>query len=126
MNALICFFIFTYGLYALFNNFKFWVVYLLLIGVYYYLTQVKYFQSSFSTIRRKIIVAIWGPNNDPQIYAKVKLDITKMVDYLAEKSKETGEKITLTLFAIKLMSIVLKKYPRVYSYINFGKVFLYF
>jgi len=69
------------------------------------------------------MVASWGPLNDPQIYAKLKLDITKIEPYLAEKSKETGQKITLTVYIIKLLSIVLNKYPQMQGYIKFGKVF---
>jgi hypothetical protein len=122
MNALIVFFLISYGLYASLHNLKFWIIYILLIGIYFYLTQIKYFKSAFQSIRRKLIIATWGQNNDPQIYAKVNLDITKMDEYLAEKSKSTGDKITLTIFIIKLMGIVLKKYPQLYGCIKFGKV----
>ena len=122
MNALICLFFITYGIYAMFNNIRFWLIYISLLALYYYLTQVKYFNTAISSIRRKIIVALWGPLNDPQLYAKVKLDITKIEPYLAEKSQEIGEKLTLTIFIIKLISMVLKRYPDLYGYIRFGKV----
>lgn len=123
MNALLCIFFITYGIYALFYSFKFWIIYLSLIGLYYYLTQVKFFNQTYQSIRRKVMIASWGALNDPQIYAKVNLDISKIEPYLAEKSKETGEKITLTIYSIKLMSIVLKKYPEIYGFIKFGKVY---
>jgi tryptophanyl-tRNA synthetase len=74
------------------------------------------------TIRKKIMIASWGSLNDPQIYSSLKLDISKIEPYLAEKSKETGEKITLTIFIIKLLAIVLKKYPALHAYIKFGRV----
>jgi hypothetical protein len=122
MNAMIVIFLVTYGIYSLFYNIKFWMLYIILIGVYYYITQIKYFQTAYSSIRRKLIIATWGQNNDPQIYAKINLDISKMENYLVEKSKEIGEKITLTVFTIKLMAIVLKKYPQLYGCIKFGKV----
>jgi hypothetical protein len=123
MNALIYIFLITYGVYALFNSITFWLVYITLMGLYYYITQVKFFKTPYLSTRRKVMVASWGPLNDPQIYAKLKLDITKIEPYLAEKSKETGEKITLTVFIIKLLSIVLNKYPQMQGYIKFGKVF---
>jgi hypothetical protein len=122
MNALICLFFITYGIYAMFNNIRFWLIYISLLALYYFLTQVKYFKTAITSIRRKIIVALWGPLNDPQLYAKVKLDITKIEPYLAEKSQEIGEKLTLTIFIIKLISMVLKRYPDLYGYIRFGKV----
>lgn len=121
MNALICIFIITYGIYALFYNFKFWLIYIFLIVSYHYLTQVKFFQTIYKSTRRRMIIATWGQINDPQIYSKVTLDITKIEPYLLQKSKEIGEKITLTIFTIKLMALVLKKYPELYGYIKFGK-----
>jgi pyruvate/2-oxoglutarate dehydrogenase complex dihydrolipoamide acyltransferase (E2) component len=96
-----------------------------LIAIYTYLTQIKYFKTPFNTLRRRMMIGTWGENTDPQIYAKIKLDIGKMEEYLLEKSNEIGEKITLTLFSIKLLSIVLKKYPEMYSYIKFGKVYIF-
>lgn len=123
MNALIYIFLITYGVYALFNSITFWLVYITLLALYYYITQVKYFKTPYLSNRRKVMVASWGPLNDPQIYAKLKLDITKIEPYLAEKSKETGQKITLTVYIIKLLSIVLNKYPQMQGYIKFGKVF---
>ena len=124
MNALIYIFLITYGVYALFNNYSFWLIYLTLIALYYYITQVKYFPTPFQSTRRKVMIATWGALNDPQIYAKLKLDITKIEPYLAEKSKEIGEKITLTVYIIKLLSIVLNKYPQMQGYIKFGKVII--
>jgi hypothetical protein len=122
MNALLVIFFISYGIYSLFNNFKFWIIYITLIGLYYYITQVKFFHSAYDSLRRRISIATWGPPTDPQTYAKVNLDITKMENYLEEKSKEIGERITITTFVIKLMSLVLRKYPEVYGCIKFGRV----
>jgi len=123
MNALLVIFFITYGVYALFWNLKFRLIYLILLGLYFYITQVRLFPDALNSIRKKIMIASWGSLNDPQIYSSVKLDISKIEAYLAEKSKETGEKITLTIFCIKLLSIVLKKYPALHAYIKFGRVF---
>ncbi len=115
-------FLITYGIYALFNNMSFWFIYIILIAFYYYFTQVLFFKTPYLSTRRKLMVATWGALNDPQIYAKLKLDITKIEPYLLEKSKEIGDKITLTVYIIKLLSIVLNKYPQMQGYIKFGKV----
>ena len=55
-------------------------------------------------------------------YVKIKLDITRMEKFIEKECSQSGEKITLTMFVIKLMSIALKKYPEINGYINFGKV----
>ena len=122
MNALIIIFFITYGLYCLFYNFKFWVIYLGLLGIYYLLTNVVFFNDRIESIRKKITIATWGTPYDPQTYASATLDISKMEPYLEKKSQEIGEKVTLTIFIIKLMSLVLQKYPELYSKINLGKV----
>jgi hypothetical protein len=125
MNSLIVFFFIAYGVYALVYNMKFWIIYIILLAVYYYLTQVKWFGDKFNNLRRKISIATWGAPYDPQTYAKLKLDITKMESYLESKGREIGEKLTLTIYIIKLISIVLKKYPQLYGYIKLGKVIRY-
>ena len=49
------------------------------------------------------------------------MDITKIIPYLKKKSEEIGVHLTPTIFSIKLMSIILKKYPEVYGYIKCGR-----
>jgi hypothetical protein len=122
MNALLVFFFIAYGIYALFYNIKFWIIYILLISLYFYLTQYKYFSKTVNSIRRKVSIASWGDTTDPQTYLKIKIDITKMEKYLDGQSKTLDDRITITVFIIKLMSIVLKRYPELYGYIRFGKV----
>lgn len=126
MNALIYIFLISYGIYAFLNNFTFWIIYLILIALYYYITQILLFKTPFMSTRRKVMIATWSALGDPQIYAKLKLDITKVESYLIQKSKEIGQKITLTVYIIKLLSIVLKKYPQMQGYIKFGKVMIKF
>ena len=86
------------------------------------MTQFVLFKNVINSVRRKIQIGTWGKSFDPQTYSKVKIDITKIEPYLEKKSTEIGEKVTLTIYAIKLMSIVLKKYPEINGYINLGKV----
>ena len=121
MNALLVIFFISYALYSFFNNLKFWFVFVILLALYYYLSQVKFFHNSRSNLNRKISVSAWSTPYDPQVYTTVKLDITKIIPYLDKKSKEISEHLTPTIFAIKLMSIVLIKYPEISGYIKFGR-----
>jgi hypothetical protein len=124
MNALLVIFFVAYSIYAFFNNFKFWLIYIALMALYIYLTQVRFLNSSLNSLRKRIQIATWGAPNDPEIYGKLKLDITKMEPYLEELSKEIGEKITITIFVIKLIALAMRKYPDFFGYIKFGKVIL--
>ena len=124
MNSLLIIFFLSYGLYAFFNNYKFWVIYSLFLVIYYYFTQQTFYHSLKCNIGKKICYSAWSNPYDPQIYTTVKLDITKIIPYLEKKSeelKELNEHYKVTTFAIKLMSLILKKYPAVYGYIKFGR-----
>ena len=124
MNSLMIIFFLSYGLYAFFYNFKFWCIYIALILLYYYFTQQTFYHSLRCNIGKKINYTAWSTPYDPQIYTTIKLDITKIIPYLEKKSeelKDINEHYKVTSFVIKLMSIVLKKYPAVYGYIKFGR-----
>ena len=121
MNAFLIIFFISYGLYAFFNNFSFWIIYISLVFSYYYITQVQLGSQIKEFLRRKVSIATWSTPLDPQTYTALKLDVTKIDPYIEKKSKELNEKITLTTFAIKLMAIILKKHPEVYGFIKFGR-----
>ena len=121
MNSLLIIFFISYGIYSFFNNFRFWIIYISLILTYYYITQVQLSSQIKEFLRRKITIATWSNPFDPQTYTSLKLNITKIIPYLEKKSKEENVHITPTIFSIKLMAIILKKYPEVYGYIKYGK-----
>ena len=121
MNALIIIFFLSYGTYAFFNNFKFWIIYTCFILVYYIIITFKLYTHRQTNISKKINYTSWTNNYDPQTYTTIKLDITKIIPYLKKKSEEINVHLTPTIFSIKLMSIILKKYPEVYGYIKFGR-----
>ena len=124
MNSLMIIFFLAYGLYAFFYNFKFWCIYMAFIVLYYYFTQQTFYHSLRCNIGKKINYTAWSTPYDPQIYTTIKLDITKIIPYLEKKSeelKDLNEHYKVTTFVIKLLSIVLKKYPAVYGYIKFGR-----
>ena len=122
MNAILVIFYISFLSYCLCNNLKFIIIYLILIALYTYITQFHLFKDIVNSTRRKIMIGTWTKSFDPQLYSKVKIDISKVEPYLEQKSKEIGEKLTLTIYAIKLMSIILKKNPELCGFIKHGKV----
>ena len=121
MNSLLIIFFLSYGLYAFFNNFKFWIIYTIFISIYYYIIRKNELKQKNINVSNKINYSIWSNIHEPDTYITVKLDITKIVPYLKKKSEQIKENITPTIFTIKLMAIVLRKYPEVYGYIKFGR-----
>jgi len=122
MNSILVLFFISFLSYSLFNNIKFIVIYLILVGLYTYITQFLFFKNAVNSIRRKVMIGSWTQSFDPQVYSKVNIDISKVEPYLEQKSKEIGEKLTLTTYTIKLISILLKKYPEICGFIKHGKV----
>ena len=121
MNAILIIFFISYGLYSFFNNFKFWLIYILSIIIYYFISKKKFStNNNKENIPKKINYTSWSNPYDPQTYTTLRLDITKILPYLKKKEEEIKVHLTPTIFTIKLMSIVLKKYPEVYGYIKFG------
>ena len=121
MNSLLIIFFLSYSLYAFFNNFKFWIIYTIFISIYYYIIRKNELKQKNINVSNKINHSIWSNIHEPDTYITVKLDITKIVPYLKKKSEQIKENITPTIFTIKLMAIVLRKYPEVYGYIKFGR-----
>ncbi len=122
MNPFLAIFFLSYLSYCLFNNIKFIFIYFGLLGLYHFITQVKYFKTEYDKGRRKMLIASWNTPYDPQTLVKFKLDITKIEKYLEDYSTKSGEKVTLTIFVIRLMAVVLQKFPEIDGYIRFGKV----
>ena len=121
INAILIIFFLSYGLYSFFNNFKFWLLYIFFITIYYFIAKKKFSNSTNQTnIPKKINYTSWSNPYDPQTYTTLKLDITKILPYLKKKEEQIKVHLTPTIFTIKLMSIILKKYPEVYGYIKFG------
>jgi len=103
------------------RDFKFWIIYTIFISIYYYIIRKNELKQKNINVSNKINHSIWSNIHEPDTYITVKLDITKIVPYLKKKSEQIKENITPTIFTIKLMAIVLRKYPEVYGYIKFGR-----
>ena len=84
------------------------------------MTKFKFSSDNQKNISKKINYTSWSNPYDPQTYTTLRLDITKIIPYLKEKSEQIKRHITPTIFTVKLMAIILKKYPEVYGYIKFG------
>ena len=120
MNAGIFVFILSYIIYNYMFDVKPLIIYACLIIIYTVLTQFIYFKTPYNTMRNKTTVASWQAPSDPHIYGKVKLNVVMIEDFLKKKSKEYNKKITYTLYAIKLISLVIRKVPAFNTYIKYG------
>ena len=80
MNAILIIFFISYGLYSFFNNFKFWLIYMLSIIIYYFISKKKFStNNNKENIPKKINYTSWSNPYDPQTYTTLRLDITKIL-----------------------------------------------
>jgi len=120
MNALIVIFLLSYLMYTFIHDKNFLILYGVLVFIYTIVTQKLIFPTSFDKMRNKLTIATWGTPNDPQIYGQIELDVTKVEPYLEQLSKKIGKKITFTMYSIKLLSLIINKFPELNSYIKYG------
>lgn len=59
---------------------------------------------------RKISVGMWERPSDPTIYGFETVDVDELMDYLAEVSKASGQKVTLTSYMAKISADILAKH----------------
>lgn len=60
MNSLLIIFFLSYGLYAFFNNFKFWIIYTIFISIYYYIIRKNESKQKNINVSNKINHSIWS------------------------------------------------------------------
>ena len=121
MDALKFLFILAIVIYLTIYESAFWYYFFALLVPYFLLTQVLFFHSKFETPKRKSFLSIWTDASDPQIFSVVKVDITKVEEFLKEYSKKVGKEVTYLNFMMKAFAKFMVKYPRINGNINFGK-----
>ncbi len=78
------------------------------------------FGMSKMTTRRKLAIATWGSPREGNIYGKMTLDATAVLEHLDHLSKETGVKVTMTHFVGKAVAEALAKSPGLNGFLRFG------
>lgn len=72
------------------------------------------------TTRRKLAIASWSAPREGNIYARVTLDATEAMDYLAQVREQTGEKVTITHLVGKAVAVALAEEPTLNGTIKLG------
>ncbi len=70
--------------------------------------------------RRKLAIATWGSPREGNIYGKMTLDATDVLERLASLSNEHGVKITMTHFVGKIVAEALARSPGLNGFLRFG------
>lgn len=70
---------------------------------------------------RKIATAVWGSPNDPQIYGRLELDATPMLEAIESIRRRTGAHATVTHLVIRGLALALNEVPSMNTRLAWGR-----
>jgi hypothetical protein len=121
MNALRIILTLVIIFYLTIYDFSYWKYFFAVVIPYFLITQVFMVDWSLNSPKKKAFISMWGHPADPQIYGTMKLDLTKVKEYLKTYSEQVGRKIGFTVFLVKVMGKMLDVFSQVNGNVIFGK-----
>lgn len=121
MNALRILLLATLILYLTIYHITYWKYFFSFLIPYYIVTQLLLSDPKHNTPKKKALISLWSSPGDPQIYGTIPFNITSLDKYLKEYSDKIGKKIGITIYFIKMMGVILEKYPQINGNVIFGK-----
>jgi hypothetical protein len=100
---------------------RFWKYYFAILIPYYVITQILLADSKINSPKTKGFISMWTHPYDSQIYGAMKLNLTRLEQFLKEYSQSHGVKIGYTVFMMKLAAMIYSKFPQVNGNVIFGK-----
>ena len=120
MNPLIVFFFISMILEDFIFKNGMLLKFLIYFTIIYWIINLFISKSSLHTVYKKFSLAIYSQSYDPTVYLKLLLDLRNAKEYINKYEKETGKRISITLFFTKAMAEVYKLHPNVNTSIRYG------
>ena len=120
MNALTILLLVVTVIYLTIYQRGFWAYYFGILIPYYIITQIILCDFKTNTPKKKFFISSWTHPFDSQIYASDKIDIVNLKVFLEKYNKEHNCKIGITIFIMKLLGNLFKKYPKLNGNVLFG------
>jgi len=73
---------------------------------------------------RKMAVVNWRHPTDPQIYARMEVDMTKALEYARQLSERRGISITTTHILLRATALCLKEYPEANAIVRWNRIYV--
>lgn len=118
MNALVVLAILTCIIYSLLIDATFLKIYLILVVIYYFISELIFKEQDKLWKRRKITISSWGHPSDPTCYLPIDYDVTDTLDFISKMSGE--HRITLTHVVAKAIGMGFNSAPHLLGRIAFG------
>ena len=74
------------------------------------------------TVRRKIAVATWRPSRDGRVYARMEVDASAALEYIARAREESGARVTITHVVGAAMGRALRDVPEIRARVVLGRL----
>jgi pyruvate dehydrogenase E2 component (dihydrolipoamide acetyltransferase) len=75
-----------------------------------------------ASVRRKIAVASWRPSRDGRIHARMEVDATAALAYLAQVRARSGERVTITHVVGAALGRALREVPEIRARVVLGRL----
>lgn len=102
---------------------SFWKYFFSFLLSYYVLTQIIFADYKTNTSKRKFYLTSWLHPFDSQIFLSLKVDVTKIKEFLKKYNEENNTDIHFTIFLIKVLGNIFQKFPTLNGNVLFGKFF---
>ncbi|MCW2503876.1 MAG: 2-oxo acid dehydrogenase acyltransferase [Actinomycetia bacterium] len=67
-------------------------------------------------------MASWGPSRDGRIYTRAEIDAGPLLAYAADLTARSGERVTITHVAARLVALALREVPQFNARVVFGRI----
>lgn len=122
MNALRILLSLALIIYFLFYEPYFIVYYLGFVLVYYIISELSYRSRRITNSKLNFFMSFWNYPYDPQIYARIKVNLTESIKKLEVLSKKHGVELTLMALIAKIKGNILAAHKLAHTSIIFGKI----
>lgn len=72
---------------------------------------------------RRMALAAWSHPSDPQVYARLEVDIGLARDYARRESEQTGQRITMLHLVARSVALALRRYPEANALVRCRRVY---
>ena len=73
---------------------------------------------------RKVALGGWAPPADPSVYAFLEVDADPALAYIERCAKNSGERVTLTHFAGRVVAEAFKRHPEINCVVRGGRLYV--
>jgi len=73
---------------------------------------------------RKMAMINWGRPSEPQVYARLEVEMTKALAYARGEAERSGVSITPTALVIRALALCFRKHPDANAIVRWGRVYL--